>query len=435
MKKLIFAYIISAVLAIPIVAFAVPVTVDRPGSTYIQPGITTDFMQAAYFKGSSATASSTFAALRNGEVALFHSNGSWSFYAATTSSDIGRGTALLSAIGMATSGDTMFLASSTYDLGTLRVDLSLNGTGCMSLRGVGKYSTIIKSDNDGGASIAPIVQTCEGSETRDLSIIGTSTLDYTQYPWGSVNGSFRNSSIENVYIRSTTDGIYYVTSVPSYLTIRNVTIDVNVDALTTSNAGGVINVYNSIFSANGLNHYTGNHGIIHGAGIMNVFNTFAQATGATGNNYAFSATEGPFTPTILNIYGGIASSSCTSSCTAAYDVGVQSGPGTPDINVTPNTLYSTASTTGTITQVGAFIQAITGSISGAIIGLGCDSTDTTSPITLSSTTAFVTTPQSYPGDGLNWFSYSLNSTTIRTKICSDVTVTPNASTYVVKIIR
>lgn len=78
----------------------------------------------------------------------------------------------------------------------------------------------------------------------------------------------------------------------------------------------------------------------------------------------------------------------------------------------------------------------TASISGAIVGLGCDSADTAfAAFSLSSTTAFVTTPESYPGDGLNWFSYALNSSTIRTKICSDVTVTPAASKYVVKIIR
>jgi hypothetical protein len=78
---------------------------------------------------------------------------------------------------------------------------------------------------------------------------------------------------------------------------------------------------------------------------------------------------------------------------------------------------------------------VTGSISGAIVGLGCDSADTTVSGGLSSTTAFVTTPQTYPGDGLNWFSYLLNPTTIRTKVCSDVTVTPTASVYTVKIIK
>lgn len=79
---------------------------------------------------------------------------------------------------------------------------------------------------------------------------------------------------------------------------------------------------------------------------------------------------------------------------------------------------------------------VTASISGAIVGLGCDSVTTTyagSP--LSSTTAFITTPQSYPGDGLTWQSYLSSSTTITTKLCSDVTVTPAASVYNVKIIR
>jgi hypothetical protein len=80
-------------------------------------------------------------------------------------------------------------------------------------------------------------------------------------------------------------------------------------------------------------------------------------------------------------------------------------------------------------------SVVTNSISGAIVGLGCDSADTASSVTLASTTAFITTPETYPGDGLTWQSYALNSTTFRTKVCSDVTVTPTASLYVVKIIN
>lgn len=79
---------------------------------------------------------------------------------------------------------------------------------------------------------------------------------------------------------------------------------------------------------------------------------------------------------------------------------------------------------------------VTASISGAIVGLGCDSTVTTVvDTTLSSTTAFITTPQTYPGDGLNWFSYLSGPSSVTTKVCSDVTVTPAASTYNVKVIK
>lgn len=95
---------------------------------------------------------------------------------------------------------------------------------------------------------------------------------------------------------------------------------------------------------------------------------------------------------------------------------------------------STLDVNGSVRFEGAS-SAVTASISGAIVGLGCDSADTASPVTLASTTAFVTTPQTYPGDGLTWQSFALNTTTIRTKVCSDVTVTPVASLYTVKIIK
>lgn len=79
---------------------------------------------------------------------------------------------------------------------------------------------------------------------------------------------------------------------------------------------------------------------------------------------------------------------------------------------------------------------VTPSISGAIVGLGCDSATSSVDSTISSsTTAFITTPQNYPGDGLNWFSYLSAPGVITTKVCSDVTITPSASQYVVKIIQ
>lgn len=105
------------------------------------------------------------------------------------------------------------------------------------------------------------------------------------------------------------------------------------------------------------------------------------------------------------------------------------GTTTPSSNLTVAGSFELASTSATTTA----------SIGGAIVGLGCDSADTTFPagtgIVLASTTTFVTTPQQYPGDGLNWFTYALTASTIRTKVCSDVTVTPVASTYNVRIIK
>ena len=78
---------------------------------------------------------------------------------------------------------------------------------------------------------------------------------------------------------------------------------------------------------------------------------------------------------------------------------------------------------------------VTSSISGSITGIGCDSVDTTGLTGLASTTAFVTTPQNFPGAGVYFYSIALTSTSARTYVCSDVTVTPIASVYNVKIIK
>ncbi len=78
----------------------------------------------------------------------------------------------------------------------------------------------------------------------------------------------------------------------------------------------------------------------------------------------------------------------------------------------------------------------TATIGGAIVGLGCDTGDTVVPagIVLSSTTAFITTPEADPGIIAAPYSIAISSTTIRTKVCSGVTVTPNTVKYIVKII-
>lgn len=74
------------------------------------------------------------------------------------------------------------------------------------------------------------------------------------------------------------------------------------------------------------------------------------------------------------------------------------------------------------------------SIGGAIIGTGCDTGDTTTS-GLASTTALVTTPESDPGGAVSIYSLVLNATTVRTFVCSAVTLTPNTVKYRIKIIR
>jgi hypothetical protein len=91
----------------------------------------------------------------------------------------------------------------------------------------------------------------------------------------------------------------------------------------------------------------------------------------------------------------------------------------------PNLTLSTASTT-----------FATPSIGGAIVGIGCDSaTSSVAGFGLSSTTtAFITTPENYPGP-VNAYTMLTNSSTVTTYVCAGATVTPTTTAYVVKIIR
>lgn len=80
----------------------------------------------------------------------------------------------------------------------------------------------------------------------------------------------------------------------------------------------------------------------------------------------------------------------------------------------------------------------TAAIGGAIVSGGCDSTTTSVDATVGTTTAFITTPQADPSVTLGGtWAYSFLSApgVITTRVCSNVTVTPNSVKYTVKIIK
>lgn len=76
--------------------------------------------------------------------------------------------------------------------------------------------------------------------------------------------------------------------------------------------------------------------------------------------------------------------------------------------------------------------ATSGSISGAIVGIGCDSATVTINGAATGMDAHAT-PNTYPGDGIFWNAYVSSANTVTVKVCSDVTVTPTASTYNVRL--
>lgn len=153
--------------------------------------------------------------------------------------------------------------------------------------------------------------------------------------------------------------------------------------------------------------------------------TAASVLTITGPSIA-SASTTISSSSALTILGGSAQSG-TGTTTNAYGIYVNSPTGA--LNNYAFFGNGNFKLTGTAT-------VITPSISGAIVGLGCDSaTSSVDSTVASSTSAFITTPQNYPGDGLTWQTYLSAPGVITTKVCSDVTVTPSASQYVVKIIQ
>ena len=78
----------------------------------------------------------------------------------------------------------------------------------------------------------------------------------------------------------------------------------------------------------------------------------------------------------------------------------------------------------------------TASVSGALtVGVCNTATSTISGATMASSTSIVTTPQTYPGDGVIWESYVLSPTQVVTKECGLKSVTPTATAFNIRAIN
>lgn len=313
-------------------------------------------------------ASSTGAMYYRGLVTVVSKDGTTKQYNATTSSNIGNGTALLTAVNNASDGATIYLAAANYDIQTSPIDLSIGGTGTINLRGAGKYSTRIMTANFDATltTVHPGLYTTVSDLWIDSNI---TTTGYYQFPWGfrSTQSSFASTTLQNVYITGVTDGIYMQrTPSTAYLNATSTANFVNVSIFTLWDAVYVnqvatttLNFYDSditVIASTTQSNLIPFRNIAHGTVIsmasstVNFFNTNVSATGYLdeGVGYAFSATNAA-SPLTANIYGGkiVTGGASTTAPTADYDI---RGSGAVIINVTANTVYDTAKTSGTITR-------------------------------------------------------------------------------------
>lgn len=117
---------------------------------------------------------------------------------------------------------------------------------------------------------------------------------------------------------------------------------------------------------------------------------------------------------------------------STLDSGIKRG-GTAIVKVTDGSSgYGTVDVLG-IKYSGNLLSGTTGSISGALVGIACD-TGTASITGATTAMVAVASPNTYPGDGIFWKAQVTSAGTVTVYVCTDVTVTPTASTYNVRVI-
>jgi len=179
----------------------------------------------------------------------------------------------------------------------------------------------------------------------------------------------------------------------------------------------------------------------------NISVTLPTAVGYTGQSITVKNVS-TNTSNLVTIYptsspafdGGGSPTQTTSTYTETID-GMGSYILSPGASVTFRSVLLSPSTGGANWQSTAtadnIFTVLTPTIGGSSLLAGACSTGTSSIDSSigSSTTAFITTPQNYPGDAIFWDSYLSAPGVITTKVCAAVSSTPVATTYVVKILK
>lgn len=262
-----------------------------------------------------------------GDVHVVHANGSGYWLNATTSSDVGRGVALLTAWGARQQNDRFVLASSTFNI--LGAQLAAGCSESISITGGGMYSTVIQSTAGGSDAV---IRALNNSIVEDLTIQATSTTAGT-LPYGSKSCKTTNAILRNVHIAGTNDGIYFQgNDNPGniVLTATNVKCESLWDC-TFFRDLGTYYIYDSVltatastsvnsgFSTDALDNNNG--------GVVYAYNVIATATGGSINNNAAYNTGTTY------ISGGrYSASGAGTNCDINRNAGL--------LAVTSNTVYS-----------------------------------------------------------------------------------------------
>jgi hypothetical protein len=261
-----------------------------------------------------------------GYINVVHASGSNTIYS-SASDPVGRGTDLVSAVTNAATGDTIYLAPTTFDINTTAVKLPAY----VSLYGIG--STTIYSEVDLTAS-GPSVAPGTGSIIDNLSIVCTLTPSGvgTNYcaPLGFNNlkeSIPATTTIRNVNLYGDTDGFYFRdsnTNATSTVNIYNSNVYAKYDAFTVLDIGNsTYNVYNTSVYANGPSATArGSRAINIQGSTKGVINYYGGSAFASNGNQTTDALQLSSTAGVVNLYGTALSSAST---TNPYDIDTSIG--------------------------------------------------------------------------------------------------------------
>lgn len=248
--------------------------------------------------------------------------------------------------------------------------------------------------------------------------------------WANTTGGLMGTS--SLYFSSTTGvlGINGLTSSFPALINNGATLDVK-----TADNGGYTAVHTGALQVSGYPGFN-----IDTYAALRMTDGSREIVFQSGTNGVYGGVKKGVT--IGSSLGYIWGTDDTPVSTGACDTGLsRNAAGIVEVNnCTSGTLADLkvrALTTSGLVTLTASSSVETPSIGGGLLTAAtCASATTTVDSTItSSTAAFDTTPQNYPGDGIVWDSYLSAAGLITTRVCAIATLTPTATKYNVKILK